>query len=204
VLSRNDAVLVVVDVQERLLPHIHESESVVRQCVRLIRGFHILGAPILVTEQYRKGIGPTDDRIIDAVLHPQSVEEPLPPVREPGSFEAPPVPAAFQPIEKMSFSCSEHPPFLDALAATKRRQVLLCGIETHVCVLQTALHLKERDYEVYLAADAVSSRAPRNVEIALRRMEQAGVWLTTVEMGIFEMLECSGTPELKRWSRQIR
>lgn len=202
-LSRDRAVLVVVDVQERLLPFIHESESVVLQCVRLVRGFHILGAPVLVTEQYRKGIGPTDDRIMDAVLRPESVEQPLPPRREPG-FEAPAPPAEFRPIEKMTFSCAEHPPFMEALERTGRRQVLLCGIESHVCVLQTALHLAMRGYEVYLAADAVSSRSPRNVEIALRRMEQAGVQLTSVEMGIFEMLHLSGTPEFKRWSRQIR
>jgi nicotinamidase-related amidase len=202
-LHRDRAVLVVIDVQERLLPFIHESESVVLQCVRLVRGFHILQAPVLVTEQYRKGIGPTDDRIVEAVLHPESVEQPLPARREHG-FEAPPPPDGFRPIEKMTFSCAEHPPFMEALEATGRRQALLCGIESHVCVLQTALHLVERGYEVHLAADAVSSRSPRNVELALRRMEQAGVRLTSVEMGIFEMLHESGTPEFKRWSRQIR
>ena len=202
-LKRERAVLVVIDVQERLLPFIHESEQLVLQCVRLVRGFHILGLPILVTEQYRKGIGPTDDRLITAILHPESVEQPLPERREQG-FEAPPPPPEFRPLEKMTFSCAEDAPFRAALEATGRRQVLLCGIESHVCVLQTALHLRERGYEVFLAADAVSSRSPRNVEIALRRMEQAGVQLTSVEMGIFEMLHLSGTPEFKKWSRQIR
>ena len=202
-LNRDRAVLVVIDVQERLLPLIQGSEELVLQCVRLVRGFHILRAPVLVTEQYRKGIGPTDDRLIEAIQNPESVERPLPDRRKPG-FEAPPPPAGFRPIEKMTFSCAEHPPFLEALEATGRRQALLCGIEAHVCVLQTALHLVARGYEVYLAVDAVSSRSPRNVEIALRRMEQAGVRLTSVEMGIFEMLHASGTPEFKRWSRQIR
>ena len=202
-LRKDDAALVVVDVQERLLPFIHESESVVLQCVRLVRGFHLLKAPILVTEQYRKGIGPTDDRVAEAILHPESVDRPLPARREPG-FNPPDPDPAFAPIEKMTFSCAEHPPFVEALEATGRRQVVLCGIESHVCVLQTALHLVERGYEVYLAADAVSSRSPRNVEIALRRMEQSRVRMTTTEMAVFEMLHRSDTPEFKAWSRQIR
>lgn len=202
-LRRDRTVLTVIDVQERLLPSIHEAERVVLQCVRLVRGFHILGAPILVTEQYRKGIGPTDARLIEACLRPGSIDDPLPgPIDL--TQEGPPPPPEFRPIEKMHFSSALHPPYIEALEASGRRQVLLCGIESHVCVLQTALHLRERGYEVFLAADAVSSRNPRNVEIALRRMEQAGVQLTTVEMGIFEMLELSGTPEFKRWSRQIR
>lgn len=202
-LRRESAVLTVIDVQERLLPSIHEAQRVVLQCVRLVRGFHILGAPILATEQYRKGIGPTDVRLIDSLLRPASADEPLPaPIDL--SAEPPPPPVEFRPIEKMHYSCALHPPFMEALEATGRRQVLLCGIEAHVCVLQTALHLRERDFEVFLCADAVSSRHPRNVEIALRRMEQAGVRLTTVEMAVFEMLEVSGTPEFKRWSRLIR
>ena len=205
-LKRDDAVLVVIDVQERLLPFIHESELTVRQIVRLVRGFHILGLPILVTEQYRKGIGPTDARVVDALVRPESVDEPLPPIYAGGDDRPAPraPPLAFQPLEKMTFSCAEHPPFMEALRATGRRQVLLCGIESHVCVLQTALQLVERGFDVFLAADAVSSRSPRNVEIALRRMEHEGVHLTSVEAGIFEMMHVSGTPEFKQWSRQIR
>jgi nicotinamidase-related amidase len=188
-LRTEDAVLVVVDVQERLLPFIHDSEFVVGQIVRLIRGFQIVGAPILVTEQYRKGLGPTAPEII-GVLEPAR---------------------AFQPIEKMTFSCGAHGEFMARLAETGRRQVVLCGIESHVCVLQTALHLAEGgaagapgEWEVYLAADAVSSRSPRNLEIALRRMEQAGVRLTSCEMAVFEMLQVCGTPQFKEWSRIIR
>ncbi len=223
-LKRDDAVLVVIDVQERLLPFIHDSELTVRQVVRLVRGFHILGLPILVTEQYRKGIGPTDARVVDALIRPESVDEPLPPIYAsdtdlPERRVQPAVPplggvppqgaasaaqASFEPLEKMTFSCAEHPPFMEALRATGRSHVWLCGIESHVCVLQTALQLVERSFDVFLAADAVSSRSPRNVEIALRRMEREGVHLTSVEAGVFEMMHVSGTPEFKRWSRQIR
>jgi len=223
-LKRDEAVLVVIDVQEKLLPFIHESELTIRQVVRLVRGFHILGLPILVTEQYRKGIGPTDARVVDALVRPESVDEPLPPIYAgdagrpeprvppaapplggvPSQGAASPAQASFQPLEKMTFSCAEHPPFMEALRATGRSHVLLCGIESHVCVLQTALQLVERSFDVFLAADAVSSRSPRNVEIALRRMEHDGVHLTSVEAGVFEMMHVSGTPEFKRWSRQIR
>lgn len=182
-LKPEEAVLTVIDVQERLLPFIHESEALIREIVRLIRGFQIMQAPILVTEQYRKGLGPTEARIVRALTEP---------------------PAPFEPIEKMTFSCAQHNPYVEALERLARRQIVLCGIESHVCVLQTALHLRERGYEVHLAADAVSSRSPRNVEIALRRMEQAGVWLTSCEMAVFEMLQACGTPQFKSWSRVIR
>jgi nicotinamidase-related amidase len=191
-LRQKDAVLVVIDVQERLLPSIHESEALVEQIVRLIRGFRICAAPILVTEQYRKGIGPTDPRVAAALTGEETV----------GDQALPSLP--FAPIEKMTFSCAPHAPFLEQLAALGRRQVVLCGIESHVCVLQTALHLREARYEVFLAADAVSSRSPRNVDIAVRRMEQEGVRFTSVEMAVFEMLHICGTPEFRSWSRVIR
>jgi nicotinamidase-related amidase len=201
-LRRYHAALVVIDVQERLLPFIHESERLIKQVSLLISGFRVLGEPILVTEQYRKGIGPTDQRIVAALtgLAPGEALPAAPPEALPARTEAPP----FDPIEKMTFSCAAHEPFMQALRALDRKQVLLCGIESHVCVLQTALHLREAGFEVFLAADAVSSRSPLNVEIALRRMEQAGVQLTSVEMAIFEMLHQCGTPEFKAWSRLIK
>lgn len=183
-IRREDAILVVVDVQEKLLPHIAEAERVVGAIEKLIDGFRIVGAPLLVTEQYRKGLGPTTERLVAAVAGTE--------------------PSAFSPIEKMTFGCVAHLPFRQALDASERRQVVLCGIEAHVCVLQTALQLLAIGFEVFLAADATSSREPRNVEIALRRMEQEGVRMTTVEMAVFEMLHESGTPEFKAWSQRIR
>lgn len=113
-------------------------------------------------------------------------------------------PAEFRPPEKMTFSCFADPGFLESLQGLNRRQVLLAGIESHVCVFQTACDLVGSGYEVFVAADAVSSRSARNVEIALRRMEQEGVRLTSVEMAVFEMLHACGTPEFKAWSQVIR
>ncbi|MFN8548659.1 MAG: isochorismatase family protein [Candidatus Eisenbacteria bacterium] len=142
-IRREDAILVVVDVQEKLLPHIAEAERVIGAIEKLIDGFRIVGAPVLVTEQYRKGLGPTTERLVVAATGGD--------------------PSGFSPIEKMTFGCVAHLPFRQALDASERRQVVLCGIEAHVCVLQTALQLLAIGFEVFLAADATSSRDLRNV-----------------------------------------
>jgi len=193
-LRSDKSALVVIDVQERLLPRIHDAETTVTQITRLMRGFQLVGAPVLLTEQYRKGLGPTEPRILEAYRTPVG----------PDGAPVPDPPAANPILEKMSFSCCGDGGFRQALEATERRQIVLCGIESHVCVLQTALHLRDAGYDCYVAADAVSSRSPRNVEIALRRMEAAGVVLTSCESAIFEMLEVCGTPAFKAWSRLIR
>lgn len=188
-LHRERAVLVVVDVQERLLPSIDEAERTVEQIVRLIRGFRIAGAPILVTEQYRQGLGETAKAIQEAIAEP-----------DPGTGGTRP----FEPMEKMAFSCALDDPFLRALEATGRRQVVLCGIEAHVCVHQTALHLLEQGFHVEIAADAVSSRSPRNRDLALTRLALEGAMPTSVEMAVFEMLERCGTDPFRSWIRVIR
>ncbi len=188
-LQKDKALLVVIDVQGRLLPSIHQADGTVGQIVKLIRGFRIVGAPILVTEQYRKGLGETDPRIVEALTEKD---------RSTG------VVRPFEPIEKMSFSCLMDPGFRTAWEATGRSQIVLCGIEAHVCVAQTAMQLIERGVHVEIAADAVSSRSPRNVELALRRMETLGAAITSVESAVFEMLEVCGTDAFKSWVRVIR
>lgn len=188
-LDKNQAILVVVDVQTRLLPAIHEAEETVGQICRLIRGFRIVGAPILVTEQYRQGLGETDPRIQAAIVE-----------KEPNDGRE----HRFEPLEKMHFSCFLDDSFRATLEATGRRQVVLCGIESHVCVHQTAIHLIEGGYHVEIAADAVSSRSPRNRKIALRRLAAEGAKVTSVETAIFEMLEVSGTDSFRRWVKTIR
>lgn len=200
-LNRNKALLVIIDVQQRILPVMHEAEAVVEGVCRLAKGFRILRAPILVTEQYREGIGPTDPRVVEAVSGP----DPLASLAPKGSeIPAEDPPASFDPMDKMSFSCALHPPFVERLRASNRTQVVLCGVESHVCVLQTALHLREQGFEVHLAADAVSSRNPFHKETALRRMAAAGVEITNLETAVFEMLEAAGTPQFRAWSKVIR
>jgi len=188
-LQKDKALLVVIDVQGRLLPAIHEADATVASIVRLIRGFRIVGAQILVTEQYRQGLGETDPRIQEALAE-----------RDPLTGGVHP----FAPIEKMSFSCMMDPVFRAAWEASKRKQVVLCGIEAHVCVAQTALQLIEAGAHVEIAADAVSSRSARNRDIALRRLEKDGATITSVESAVFEMLEVCGTDAFKSWVKVIR
>lgn len=187
-LHSNQSILVIVDVQSKLLPSIHEADETVGQICRLVRGFRIVGAPILVTEQYRKGLGETDQRIQAAIAE-----------KDPAGREH-----RFEPLEKMYFSCVLDDPIRAALEASGCRQLVLCGIEAHVCIYQTARHLIERGYHVEIAADAVSSRAAYNKKIALKRLAAEGAKISCVEMAIFEMLEMCGTDPFKQWVKAIR
>ena len=161
-LLADKAVLVVVDVQERLLPAIHDGQSVLEAVCRLVRGASVLGVPVLWTEQNPDGLGPTVPALAELL---------------PG-----------KPIPKRSFSCCGEEAFGRALAETGRRGVLLAGIEAHVCVYQTVVDLVEAGGEVHLVADAVGSRSPRDRRIAIWKMAGAGAAVTTVEIALFEML----------------
>jgi len=179
-LERARTALVVVDVQERLFPHIHEHESLERELVRLARGIGVLSVPVVVTEQYVKGLGPTIPSLARAL----------------GS--------AYTPLEKMSFSCCGDDGFVAALERTECQHVLLCGIETHVCVYQTASDLIARGYHVHLLSDAVGSRSPHNRDVGRRRIEAAGAFPTSVEMALFELLGVSGTDEFRAVSKIVK
>ncbi len=179
ILNAAQSCLVIVDVQERLLPVMAEPRLVLRHCSTLMRAAARLGIPILVTEQYVKGIGPT---MVD--------------LRE----LAPP--EAY--MEKMHFSCAEDPKILAALRATGRSQVVLAGIEAHVCVLQSALRLAELDFQVAVATDACSSRLPENAEMAWQRMRANGIETVVTEMVLFEWLHCAGTEEFRDLLRLIK
>jgi len=170
-LTREDAVLLVVDVQGKLARLMHEADALFDQIARLVRGATVLEVPVLATEQNPDGLGPT-------------VEE----VR-------PHLPSA--PMPKMAFSCCGEPAVVEGLEATGRRQVLLCGIETHICVYQTARDLLARGWEVHVVADAVSSRAAGNREVGLEKMRAAGAEITSVETALFEMLKAADGPAFR-------
>jgi nicotinamidase-related amidase len=172
-LTRAKAGLVVVDVQERLLPAIFEQQRVVQNTVRLIQGAAVLQVPIFVTEQYRKGLGPTVPEV--AVAVPE-----------------------FAPMEKLAFSACGATGFIPALEHAKVSEVILCGIEAHVCVSQTCLDLLEKGLRVFVTADAVSSRTPENYSAGLDRMRAAGAVIVSTEMTLFELLERAGTDEFKQ------
>jgi nicotinamidase-related amidase len=164
--------LLLVDIQERLLPAMWEAERTLERALQLARGAALLQLPILVTEQYRKGLGPTVPTLASAV---------------PG----------FHPQEKLAFSGAE-PEILDALRRSQAVDVLLAGIEAHVCVTQTALDLLDAGFRVVVLSDACSSRTPGNCQAGLDRMRQAGAIPATVEMVLFELLERAGTEPFKQ------
>ena len=172
-LTRANAGLVVVDVQERLLPAIFEQQRVVQNTVRLIQGAGVLQVPIFATEQYRKGLGPTVPEVAGAI---------------PG----------FAPLEKLAFSACGAAGFIPALKQHKVSEAILCGIEAHVCVSQTCLDLLDNGFRVFVVADAVSSRTLENYRFGLDRMRAAGAVIVSTEMVLFELLEEAGTAEFKQ------
>ncbi len=180
--DRHNTILIIIDVQERLMPVIHEADAVARNLERLIRGTHILGIPALITEQYVKGLGATIARVRTTLEETHG----------------------YHPIEKMTFSAMGVEAFAAQLAALKRRHVLIAGVETHVCVYQTVRDLLASGYEVTLMADAMSSRTPENKELALRRMTGDGAKLSSTEMTLFELLVTSGTDEFRQIASLVK
>jgi nicotinamidase-related amidase len=178
-LERGRTVLLVVDVQERLMPVIHDSGLVVANIRRLVEGARVLGLPVVVSEQYSKGLGPT-----------------VAPVRE--------VLGGAETWEKLTFSCLGDEPLAARLRELGRDTLLVCGVESHVCVSQTTLDALADGFRVHLAADAVSSRSPENKRIALERLARAGATVTSTEAALFELLERAGTEEFKKISALVK
>ena len=172
-IRRADSLLLVVDLQEKLAPAIFEGDRVVANSVRLLEGARQLGVPAFVSEQYVRGLGGSVAAIRQAAAD-----------------------AHF--FEKTHFSCAAEPGVLDLLRRAHRPQVILTGTEAHVCVLQTAFGLLGAGFEVFLVADAASSRTPENRSAAVERMRAAGIQIVTSEMVLFEWLHAAGTDEFRR------
>jgi len=168
VLDRDRAALVVVDVQEAFRPAVVDFERVAGEVSKLIQGAKILGVPVVASEQYPKGLGKTVPEVAEQL----------------GDVE---------PIEKVCFSAAE----ADNFDLYGREQALVCGIESHVCVSQTAHDLLERGVEVHVAEDAVSSRTRENRDVGLHKMERSGAVITSVETALFELVGVAGTDEFK-------
>ncbi len=167
--------LIVVDIQEKLLPPIQEKERLVRNAQLLLRMAQVLKLPVLVTTQYAKGLGPTVPQIAKL----------LPKVNV---------------IDKVEFGCFANDGFCSALKSLpgKRNTVLLCGMETHICVMQTAIGALSQGLAVHVAADAVGSRTAMNWEIGLERMRAAGAIVSSTETMIYELLGGSGGDAFKQ------
>ncbi len=179
-LTINDTALLVIDVQGRLAQVMHDKETLFANVERMIRGAKVLELPVLWTEQVPDKLGPTLPEFANLLSD------------------------VSQPVSKASFSCCGVQPFRQALTASERRQVLVTGIEAHVCVYQTVIDLLEQEYEVQLVADAVSSRTPENKAIALERMKEAGATLTSTEMALFELLRVAEGDKFRTISKLVK
>lgn len=168
-LLRTSSMLCVVDVQERLVPAVLDGTTLVERCRRLVIAAGLLDVPTVVTEQYRKGLGPTVPALADLLPRP---------------------------LEKLSFSCCGGDGFGAAIPAGVG-QIVLCGLETHVCVAQTALDLLAEGHGVFLAIDAISSRHAVDRDVALRRLEAAGAVPTTTEAILFEWCRSAAHPQFQ-------
>lgn len=174
-----DSALVVIDVQERLLPVIRDGARVEEEIVRAIRGADLLGVPVIVTEQYPQGLGRTTEAIRAAA-------------------------AAAPVVEKTAFSAADEPAFLERLRALDRGTVALVGVEAHVCVLATAADLVARGFRVHVVADAVGARTSERREIGLARAAAAGAQVTCVESLLFEWARRAGTDRFRALSKLVR
>lgn len=168
-----------IDFQERLFPNVYEHSSVLMRVDLLLTAAKLLEIPLLVTEQYPKGLGGSIDGIRNALPD-------------------------MQPLTKMDFSCVAAPGFKEKLSSLQRDQIVLTGIETHICVAQTALDLAAQGENVFIAADATSSRRPLDAQLALRRMERSGLTITTAEAVVFEWLRRAGTDEFKALQPKLK
>jgi len=171
-LTAENSVLVVVDIQGKLAQIMYERDALFTNVKKMIRGALVLGVPIIWVEQNPQGLGPTVPEIKELL-------------------------AGLSPLEKFSFSCYREKRFVDRLESLGRRQVLLAGIEAHVCVYQTAMDLLGAGYEVQVVADAVSSRTRENKEIALTKMRDLGAVMTSTESALFELLRVAKGPKFK-------
>ena len=178
-LTTQNTALVIVDVQGKLATLMHDKEAFFANVVTLIKAAQVLELPILWNEQLPNKLGPT-----------------IPEIRE--------VLAGREPLVKNAFSCCGNKDFVEKLRAAQRRQILLAGMESHVCVYQTAIDLLQSGYEVHVVADAVSSRTPENRQIGLDKIKDAGGQITSVETALFEMLQVADGDQFKQIIKIIK
>jgi len=178
ILKKETAALLIIDLQEKIMPAVLNSERVIENALKLVKGFKVMNLPIYYTEQYAKGLGPT-----------------APALKEELTGNA---------INKMSFSCFGAGELFKELIKKGITQVVLCGVESHVCVQQSAMDLTANGFQVYLAADAASSRREFDFSTAMDRMRMNGIQITTAESVLFELLSICGTDEFKAVSKIVK
>jgi nicotinamidase-related amidase len=178
-LEKDNAALLIIDIQERLADVMKAKEPVIKSSLHLVELAKLINIPVIVTEQYPKGLGHTVEEIRNAL-------------------------ALYQPIEKMTFSCCEENNFLQTVQGIQKKQLILVGMETHVCVLQTCLGLLRDGYAVHVVKDAICSRTKENWETGIAFMRDAGAVITSTEIVLFQLLKIAGTSEFKTMVKRIK
>lgn len=178
-LERTDSILLIIDVQEKLSKVMKVKDDVVKNCLHLIELAKTYNIPILVTEQYPKGLGQTLEEIRDAL-------------------------PSYNPIEKLSFNCCEEPLFLERIKDVNKKNVIIVGMETHICILQTCIGLLKMGLNIHIVKDAVCSRFKENWKTGIELMRDAGAVITCTETILFQVLKIAGTEEFRAISRRIK
>lgn len=178
-LSLEETVLIIVDVQGKLAQLMYKKDRLFENLQKIIKGMQVLEVPIIHMEQYPEGLGPTVPEVASLLTDVES-------------------------ISKISFSCWGNDLFKESLRSTGRRQVVIAGIETHICVYQTTMDLLQDGYEVQVVSDAVSSRTKKNRDIALGKLKDAGALLTTTEMALFELIKIAGGEKFKQLIKIVK
>lgn len=178
-ITKENTVGLIIDIQERLVPVMCEKEVLLKNCQVLIQGLSELEIPLLVTQQYSKGLGETIPEIKSVI-------------------------SDFSFIEKRNFSCCDELVVIEKLKELDAKNIIICGIESHVCVLQTAVDLKEAGFNPIVVMDCVSSRSKESIETAKERFRFEGIMMTSYESILFELARSSASPEFKAISRLVK
>jgi len=178
-ITKEKTIGLIIDIQERLFPAMWEKESLLKNTLTLIQGLIEMKIPLLVTQQYSKGLGETIPEIKSVI-------------------------SDFSFIEKRDFSCCDEPVVIEKLKELDAKNIIICGIESHVCVLQTAVDLKEAGFNPIVVMDCVSSRTKESIETAKDRFRFEGILMTSYESILFELTRSSASPEFKAISRLVK
>lgn len=178
-LDKQRSLFLIIDIQERLAQVMDKKEQVITNTLHLLELSRLVDIPVVVTEQYPKGIGKTVQPIVEGLPR-------------------------YEPIEKITFDCCLMEPFNDKISSLKKDQVIVVGMETHICVLQTVLSLLKAGYTVHVVSDGVCSRTKNNWKIGLEVMRDAGAVITSTEIVLFQLLRQAGTEEFKHISKRIK
>ena len=178
-LEKENTGILIIDLQEKLMAVMRQKQSVVDNTIRLLELSKTYELPVLMTEQYPKWLGPTLPEVVETS-------------------------PSYDPISKMHFNCCDVEAFNESLTPLKCENLIVLGVETHICVFQTCVSLLERGYHVHVPQDAVTSRTDENWQIGLRLMERAGAFITSTETIIYQIMKKAGTPEFKKMLKVIK